>query len=129
MFSLTAKKKTLCPIDDSDFTFHPEQFIGTEDGFNLAQENDKAIRLETGYKWVYREYASPTGRITVRQRYVISENPQTTPQQENRGKFRDGVHAWQALTMTEQVVWNKINYPENMSGYNRFLRKYMKDLI
>lgn len=140
MLSFGAKKKTQVPMDDSNFSKDPITgkwtynwpdgfFIGTEDDARLCQEIDKGLELEWAQKAVYREKPTSSGRKTVRQRYVISDNPQTTPQMENRWKFGDGVAAWQILTMTEQIIWNKLKYPYHMSGYNRFLRAYMRDEI
>ena len=125
-FSLGATKKSYVYIDFEGNELDAGFFIGTENGYVLAQENEKGIELERAYKYIYREKPTSKGRVTIRQRYFIPTNPQTTPQQENRGKFADAVLAWQNLTFTAQVVWNKLRYPEHMSGYNRYLRAYMK---
>jgi hypothetical protein len=124
-FSLTAHGKTSCPVDDSDFTLDDSKFIGLENGKALLQEDGKKIELEWYYKAIYREQPCWFGRITIREKYYTPFNPNSTPQQENRQLFADAVAAWQALSFTDQVSWNKLLYPTHMSGYNRFLRNYL----
>jgi hypothetical protein len=128
-FSFRATKKSMLAMDENLDELDAGFFVGLEDQCRLLQEDGKMIELERGYKYIYREKPTATGRKIVRQRYFIPYNPQTTIQQENRAKFSDGVAAWQVLPFTTQIIWNKLKYPNHMSGYNRFLRAYMRGEI
>jgi hypothetical protein len=137
MLSLEAHGKTTKPIDSSDMTYDPVKkrwsikwpdgvMVGVETGWGLLQETGKKIELEVYFKAIYRRQPTPRGRIIIREKYYACENPQHTDQQIWRGKFATAVSLWQALSSTEQIVWNKILYPNHMSGYNRFIRNYLK---
>lgn len=138
--SFSAKKKTTIAFDDSDATYDPVKkvwtwkwpylpLIGLENGKSLLQETGRFLETEWGYKYDYREKPTSKGRRLVRQKHSIPYNPQTTPQQENRGKFGSAIDAWQDLTYFEEIYWNKLVYPAHMSGYNRFIRAFMLDQI
>ncbi len=58
--------------------------------------------------------------------FYFPRNPQSGLQQANRNKFADGVAAWKVLTPAEKLVYNKNSYGLGMSGYNLFLRQYMR---
>ena len=64
-----------------------------------------------------------------RMKFYSTAGPRTVPQQANRSKLALGVSAWQSLTEEEKTVWNRKKTPRFMSGYNRFLRDYMRDLL
>lgn len=60
------------------------------------------------------------------ERYYVPKNPQTIPQQAHRQTFADAVVAWQALTTIQKQVYNENSREKKMSGYNLFLREYLK---
>lgn len=57
----------------------------------------------------------------------ISAQPKTGDQIWWEKVFADAVLGWQGLTGLEKGVWNSYNYPKHASGYNKFIRKYLKD--
>lgn len=116
-------------IDEETDQLDAGFLIGLENKGRLLQECLKIIELERGYKYIYREHPTSTGRKLIRQKYFIPTDTWSQSKQDNRDKFGLGVAAWQALSMTEQIVWNKLKYPYHMAGYNRFLRAYMLDQL
>ena len=42
-------------------------------------------------------------------------------------QFAAAIHLWQTLTQPQKQVWNDYSYPEHASGYNRFIRVYVKE--
>lgn len=74
----------------------------------------------------YQKRRNRRGQIFVRTKHYICKNPQTVPQQANRTKFAQAILAWRELTDEEKKYWRGLKYPRFMSGYNRFLRDYMK---
>ena len=61
-----------------------------------------------------------------RQPYVIVRNPRSDLQQTNRQKMAAAVASWQALTDEEKNRYNKNAYGKRMSGYNLFLKEYLR---
>jgi hypothetical protein len=59
-------------------------------------------------------------------RHFIPKNPRTEEQQANRQKYADGIVAWQALTTIQKEVYNKRSQGKKMTGFNLFLREYLK---
>lgn len=78
---------------------------------------------------IYQRRHSGGKQIFVRMKHYHGPNPQTVPQQANRATFADAVAAWQALSTTEKNYWRRRKTPRMMSGYNRFLRAYMRGEI
>lgn len=78
------------------------------------------------YGWVYEMRRTWHGMQATARRFVYPPNPNTIYQQANRGKFGSAVAAWQALTPAQKGVYNALKYPPRMSGYNKFLRLYMR---
>jgi len=74
---------------------------------------------------IYRTRKFNGVRIIEKMDYYTPTNPQTIPQQANRGIFADAVLAWQNLTATQKEVYNKRAVGKQMSGYNLFIREYM----
>jgi len=77
---------------------------------------------------IYRRHPTWHGIICIKKRYVIPFDPKTPAQLTRRQKFADGVSYWQSLTAEAKAIYNLYKYPTRMSGYNRFLHYYLKDL-
>jgi len=60
-------------------------------------------------------------------RHVIPGNPDTAAQRAVRSSFADAVHAWQALADQEKAMWRQKARYRNVTGYNMFVSRYMKD--
>lgn len=111
-----------------------KQLIPFADGMMRITENrdyriteDGKLRVVEfeGYLCIYRTQPGPYGQIQIREKYYVTDNPRTENQQANRSKFADAVAAWELLSMEEQIYWNKLGYPRNMAGRNRYIRWYM----
>lgn len=66
------------------------------------------------------------GRPMQRRAYVIPFDPQTPEQLVCRAKFAAGVAAWQSLPINDKIVFNRRASKRNMTGFNLFLKDYMK---
>jgi hypothetical protein len=75
---------------------------------------------------IYQRRPRQGGQIIVKMRHYWPNNPQYEDQQAWRGVFADAVSAWQALTTEQKLEWKKKKWPRKMTGYNRFLRAYLK---
>jgi hypothetical protein len=78
---------------------------------------------------IYQKCRSNGEQKFKRLKFYRPTNPQTAPQQANRSKFALAVQAYQALTPEEKKAWRALKYPRFMSGYNRFLREFMRDMV
>ena len=67
--------------------------------------------------------------IYIRMKHYTIPYSNSEQQETNRTKFAQGVLNWQGLTTEQKQFYNKLKYPTGMSGYNRYLRLYMKDKI
>lgn len=45
-----------------------------------------------------------------------------------QAKYASGVTLWQNMSSEAKKTWNSYNYPRQMSGYNKFLHYYLRDL-
>jgi len=61
-----------------------------------------------------------------REPFYITKNPRTEHQQIHRGIFADAVAGWQALTPAEKAIYNIKSIGKHMSGYNVFLKQYLR---
>lgn len=75
---------------------------------------------------IYRRRPTRAGQITIRQNFYWPVNTLSPELQANRLTFAQGVAAWQALTEEQKDFWRALPYPENMSGYNRYLSLWLK---
>lgn len=60
--------------------------------------------------------------------YVVGKNPKTAAQLENRAAFTDGVSKWrwQVIPIYQQTLWSSYSVGTTESGFNRFMRYYLK---
>lgn len=84
-------------------------------------------RAFTGYNNHGINPERPRERIYVQMRDCTPGNPRTVPQQANRGKFRDAMDAWKALTPLEKEVWNEKARKKSRYGHHLFISWYMKN--
>jgi len=126
--SLCAKGKSRVIYDDFDNTIQTTHILRiTTDGKyrRVSDGNARIISLPGPFIAIYREQPTPNGRILIRQRYFIPTDTWSQAKQDNRDKFALAVAEWSNLSIEQQIYWNKLRYPEHMSGYNRFIRNYM----
>ena len=120
IFSIWAKKKALRFNQLGTFQMG-HSWLGDEDYYFPVP--GKASILISG---IYRTDNVTGETKNYREPYYITRNPRTEPQQNWRQIFADAVTAWQALTNEQKVVYNKKAIGKRMSGYNLFLREYLK---
>ena len=53
-------------------------------------------------------------------------NPKTPDQQFWRSYMKQGVANWQSFDQETKETYNKARYPEKMTGYARYLKRYLK---
>ncbi len=76
---------------------------------------------------IYQKRHRKRGQIFVRMKHYYPSNPRSIPQQANRALFATAIALWNAKTLEEQMVWNKMKKIKGKSGYNRFVSQYLKD--
>jgi len=76
--------------------------------------------------WCYQMRRTWHGIIWSAIRPPISAGTDTLERAQWRDVFRLAVEAWQGLTDLQKKIWNGYNYPVHPSGYNRFIRSYIK---
>ena len=103
----------------SDYTYHESTPFGAALFGSMKFGN---MLLLSG---IYAQRACVGGRRSVRLKFYQPLNPQSVPQQANRGKLADGVVAWKDLTAEQKRVYNLRASGRGMSGYNLFLHDYM----
>lgn len=78
---------------------------------------------------VYQKRPRKNGQMFVKMKFSVPHDPQTTAQITQRTKFANSIIAWQSLTTEQKNVYNALQYPLHMTGFNRFIRLYMRDEI
>jgi len=79
------------------------------------------------YGWYYQLRRTWHGIVWAAHKYTPPYNPQTPIQTGYRGIFAKAVYAWQQLTEEEKDYYRKLRYPVKASGYNRFIRQYLRE--
>lgn len=77
---------------------------------------------------VYQKRSSAGKAITVRERFYFPRYPNTPAQLNTRQNIRLAVASWRSLTENEKMPYNKRAEGLNMSGYNLYIREYIKSL-
>jgi len=77
---------------------------------------------------IYQRRRTWHGIICIKEKYYKSSNPFHPNCVIGQNKFRAGIIYWQGLTPSEKKIYNSYTYPIQMSGYNRFLHYYLKNL-
>jgi len=60
--------------------------------------------------------------------YVKPRNPKSSAQLQNRAAFNDGVSKWRwdVVPLYQKTFWSSYAYGTSESGFNRFMRFYLK---
>lgn len=77
---------------------------------------------------VYQKRHSAGRSIFVRERFYFPRYPNTPAQLQTRENIRLAVASWQELTEEQKIAYNKRAEGLNMSGYNLYIREYIKSL-
>jgi hypothetical protein len=101
--------------------------LGFPNCFGQIQFGWSRFGERNDYAGYYQMRPRPGGAILVKMRHYWPTYTNSPTQQNQRSTFRGGVQAWQALTLEQKAVYNNLKYPRYMSGFNRFMRKYMKE--
>jgi len=69
------------------------------------------------------------GREYMKQRFIPS-NPNSSRQQARRASFSDGVSKWRfrtdLISATQKTLWESYGAKIQVSGFNRFMQKYLE---
>ncbi len=101
--------------------------LGVSCGFGLALLGDTQFGDNNDRAGIYSHKVTRKGKRISRMRSYVSTNPRFTNQQNWRGVFANGVIAWQALDTETKRAYNVLKYPTGLSGFNRFMKKYLKE--
>ena len=82
---------------------------------------------EYGYA-IYQRRKVWHGILCIKERYYKSSNPYHVNCVIGQSKFRDAVSHWQSFTDDQKAIYDAYQHPQQMSGYNRFLHYYLRDL-
>jgi len=76
--------------------------------------------------WCYQRRRTWHGITHSPMRPPISKNKHTSKQTGRQWLFYNAVKAWQDFAQNEKDVYNRWRYPARASGYNRFIRWFMR---
>jgi len=76
--------------------------------------------------WCYQRRRTWHGITYSAIRPPISKNRQTSKQAGRQWLFASAVRAWQSFAENQKDVYNRWRYPARASGYNRFIRWFMR---
>ena len=79
------------------------------------------IRGRVGYAYIFRQYGL---RRTIGH-YHYPYDPKLPTQLAARNRFAYAIGYWQGFSNAVKQYYNAMQYPEPMSGYNRFIRHFM----
>ena len=77
---------------------------------------------------IYQCRKSSKGSVFVRERFYFPSNPKTESQLLTRSNLSNAVSSWQDLTEEAKNFYNNKARGFNMSGYNLYIREYIKSL-
>ena len=75
---------------------------------------------------IYQRQRTSKGQIVRKLKFYVTPNPRTEAQQANRNKFAEAIKNWQGLTTQQKEVYNKRAGYRPLSGYNLYIKEYMK---
>lgn len=79
------------------------------------------VHGRVGYAYIIRQY----GMSRRYYKYSYPYNPKSVGQIASRHKFAYAVFYWQGFDDPIKQFYNSKNYPNVMSGYNRYIHYYM----
>jgi hypothetical protein len=77
--------------------------------------------------WNYERRRTWHGLQPVAKKATFVANPDSIYQLACQFTFYNAVMAWQSLDESAKDIYNKMKYPNKMSGYNRFIGFYMNE--
>lgn len=105
------------------------RIIGKPNGLGQHFLGLTALGDDSPYAGIYQKRPRQNGQIFVKMKFYYPQYSGTTLQLTQREKFANAITSWQALTIEEKNVYNAMQYPPRMTGFNRFIRLYMRDEI
>jgi hypothetical protein len=63
---------------------------------------------------------------TIMRAWIMPPNPRTQAQQSNRGRFKQAMTSWQALSIEEKASYNARAKKIGLTGHNLFISRFMK---
>ena len=78
--------------------------------------------------WNYEMRRTWHGIQAVAKHGVLPPIPHSPYQMGQWEKFGNAIRTWQLMTQEQKDLYNKLKYPENTSGYNKFIRWYLRSV-
>lgn len=78
---------------------------------------------------IYQRRSTKAGQIFVRENFYWPINTLSVELENNRLIFAQGVATWKDMNDEEKEYYRALRQPENMSGYNRFMRLWLRALL
>lgn len=103
------------------------RIVGKPNGLGQHFIGVTSLGDDSPYAGVYQKRPRKGGQIFVRMKFHYPNDPKTTAQITQRTKFANAISSWQSLTLEEKNVYNRLQYPPRMTGFNRYIRLYMRD--
>lgn len=103
--------------------------FGYPDGCGEYRLGFNALGEESDYSGTYQRQYGRFGAFFKRKRYYPEYVNPTPGTLAGRANVIAGAAAWQALTEPQKAYWRNLQHPERMTGYNRFMKKYLKGAL
>lgn len=100
--------------------------MGFSAGCGIARCGYSRCGASARFGGIYSRKKTLKGWKTSRMKYYAPTNPQTEAQTARRSLFAMGVSAWQGLTDLDKVYYNKVGRKYRMTGFNFFMRWYLR---
>lgn len=105
------------------------RIIGKPNGLGQQFLGLTLLGDDSPYAGVYQKRPRKKGQIFVKMKFHYPNDPRTSAQITQRTKFANAISSWQGLTIEQKSVYNRLQYPPRMTGFNRYIRLYMRDAL
>lgn len=97
-----------------------------QDRYGVEEIEPPAGSGLSGKRWGIYQKRKKLGEVFyVKMHFYIPTNPNSTAQQTQRNKFKDGMTAWKDLTDEEKESYNKKGSKLGLPAQNVFLKEYL----
>lgn len=131
LFSASAHKRLGRPPEFGfsvfGFSSYGDEFLGVIfEPYGVAEFGGATYGNYLNLSGVYQRRHMKIGRQTVIMKFTMPHDPGDPSVAANRTKFRSAIAAWQALTVPQREGYNQRVVGRDLSGYNLFIREFMK---
>lgn len=111
---------------DKVISLLPQNRFGYSQDFGSSFYGFVQFGESNSYSGIWQRKKTKKGWRVSRQAFYWPTNPRTPAQQSRRGRFAEGVSAWQSLTEEQKRVYNGRAEKRRFSGFNLFMHFYMQ---